>query len=267
MSHREPRRKRALIVGVALAALLTVPAVGYAAHKFTDVPDSNVFHDDIAWLADAEVTKGCNPPANTEFCPSDNVTREQMAAFMRRFASYLDAEDGTPAEADNATTVGGLTPDEIAQGFGDTVTAGAVATLDFQQNVELEQIKIDAPSDGYALVIGSASVLANVDSTSLFWLQLDNETCNNNVSWTTSIGFAYESTASGARGATTSMQGIVALSEGSHTLTLCGREYVSGNDPGVYGPSVEAVYLNSASTEMGLFSTGATEALPGMSDG
>ena len=48
-----------------------------------DVADDNVFKADIQWLADAGVTKGCNPPANTEFCPEDNVTREQMSAFMR----------------------------------------------------------------------------------------------------------------------------------------------------------------------------------------
>ena len=35
-------------------------------------------------LATAEVTKGCNPPDNTMFCPDDLVTREQMDALLRR---------------------------------------------------------------------------------------------------------------------------------------------------------------------------------------
>jgi hypothetical protein len=35
-------------------------------------------------LGTAGVTKGCNPPANTKFCPKDPVTREQMAAFLKR---------------------------------------------------------------------------------------------------------------------------------------------------------------------------------------
>jgi hypothetical protein len=50
---------------------------------FTDDDDS-VFEDDIERLAAAGITKGCNPPANTQFCPNDYVTRETMAAFMVR---------------------------------------------------------------------------------------------------------------------------------------------------------------------------------------
>ena len=99
-------RKRTRIVVVAVAALLAIPMVAIAADRFNDVPDTNIFHDDIAWLADAGVTAGCNPPANDEFCPEDAVKRQQMAAFMRRFAQYLGAEDGIVSEADNAATAG-----------------------------------------------------------------------------------------------------------------------------------------------------------------
>lgn len=77
------RGLRWLAVSAAVLAL-TVPAVAWASHQFTDVPDSNIFHDDIDWMADNGVTKGCNPPENTRYCPDDNVTREQMAAFMHR---------------------------------------------------------------------------------------------------------------------------------------------------------------------------------------
>ncbi len=99
---------RRVVFLLILGVLLAIPAGSWASHRFSDVPDSNIFHDDISWLADAEVTKGCNPPANDEFCPSDAVTRQQMSAFMRRLAQYLDAEDGTPGQADNADTVDGL---------------------------------------------------------------------------------------------------------------------------------------------------------------
>ena len=91
---------------ITTTALIVAPLTAIASHSFDDVPISNTFHADIAWLADAGVTKGCNPPANTEFCPNDNVSRGQMSAFMRRFAQYIDAEDGTPALADHATTAG-----------------------------------------------------------------------------------------------------------------------------------------------------------------
>src|SRR5690606_27559857 len=64
-------------------------------HRFDDVPDSNTFHADITWLAHAGVTKGCNPPATTSFCPSDNGTREHMAAFMHRLAQNRVVDAGT----------------------------------------------------------------------------------------------------------------------------------------------------------------------------
>ena len=46
--------------------------------------DGSTFEADIEWMATAGITRGCNPPANTEFCPDDFVTRGQMAAFLHR---------------------------------------------------------------------------------------------------------------------------------------------------------------------------------------
>ncbi|MPZ53278.1 MAG: hypothetical protein GEU79_11195 [Acidimicrobiia bacterium] len=54
-----------------------------AENHFTD-DDGSVHEDDIAALAKAEITLGCNPPANTRYCPDQPVRRGQMAAFLRR---------------------------------------------------------------------------------------------------------------------------------------------------------------------------------------
>jgi hypothetical protein len=51
---------------------------------FNDVPSSNMFANDIIKLATAGITRGCNPPANTDYCPKDGVTRGQMTAFLHR---------------------------------------------------------------------------------------------------------------------------------------------------------------------------------------
>ena len=56
---------------------------------FQDVSASNTFHADILKLGAAGVTKGCNPPANTLFCPQRNLSRGEMAAFLHR-ADQLD---------------------------------------------------------------------------------------------------------------------------------------------------------------------------------
>ena len=51
-----------------------------------DFSDDNnsIFEDAIEKLATAGITRGCNPPANDQFCPTNPVTREQMAAFLQR---------------------------------------------------------------------------------------------------------------------------------------------------------------------------------------
>ncbi|MFZ0012768.1 MAG: hypothetical protein WAL25_01515, partial [Acidimicrobiia bacterium] len=50
---------------------------------FTD-DNGTTFENDINKLAAAGITKGCNPPANTLYCPTDNVARDQMASFLAR---------------------------------------------------------------------------------------------------------------------------------------------------------------------------------------
>jgi hypothetical protein len=60
------------------ATLETGPSV-----SFID-DDGSVFEADDEWLAATGVTRGCNPPSNTRFCPDGPVTRGQMAAFLHR---------------------------------------------------------------------------------------------------------------------------------------------------------------------------------------
>jgi len=49
-----------------------------------DDDDSSVFVADIASLAAAGITRGCDPPENVHFCPDRPVTRAEMAAFLHR---------------------------------------------------------------------------------------------------------------------------------------------------------------------------------------
>ena len=49
--------------------------------RFDDVPAGSTFEDHIDRLATAEVTLGCG---GNDFCPTQTVTRQQMAAFLRR---------------------------------------------------------------------------------------------------------------------------------------------------------------------------------------
>ncbi len=83
------------LLGMLILAVVLIPAVARGGHQFTDVGDTNIFHADIAWMANEGITLGCNPPANDKYCPGDTVTREQMAAFMHR----LDTNRIAPLEA------------------------------------------------------------------------------------------------------------------------------------------------------------------------
>ncbi len=54
-----------------------------ATDYFTD-DDGSIFEASINRVAEAGITRGCNPPANDNYCPDDLLTRGQIAAFFRR---------------------------------------------------------------------------------------------------------------------------------------------------------------------------------------
>lgn len=143
--------------------IVSVPGIAIAIDRFSDVPVSNVFHDDIAWLADNGVTRGCNPPANTDFCPSQSVRRDSMAAFMHRLAvnKVVDAKTAITAQsatnaitaqsATNAGKVDGYNADALSRVDG--ATGGAVVGITSAQTVLL--IDVDAPTAGFLAITGS----------------------------------------------------------------------------------------------------------------
>ena len=76
--------------------------------------DGHVFENAIEWLAMMGITQGCNPPTNNRFCPNDNVTRGQMAAFLVR-ALDLPAYNGPDRFRDDNTSVFEANIERLAQ--------------------------------------------------------------------------------------------------------------------------------------------------------
>jgi hypothetical protein len=153
---------------VVTTALIVAPLTAIASHSFTDVPDTNTFHADIAWLADAGVTKGCNPPANTEFCPNDNVSRGQMSAFLKRLSEGKIVDAATAVNADNADTLDGLDSTEITSlvwASTDNELEGTSVVSDVA--AETNSVAINVPVDG-VLVISGMSYLNNDGSSAFF---------------------------------------------------------------------------------------------------
>lgn len=99
-----PSRVIATVILTLLVAL--VPIALLAAGPFTDLDPNSPHNDNINAIAAAGITKGCDPPTFTQYCPKDFVTREEMASFLARTAGL----GGNPAvvhalTAETATTV------------------------------------------------------------------------------------------------------------------------------------------------------------------
>ena len=104
---------------------------------FDDVPAGHIFYDDIMWMVEAGITLGCG---DGTFCPSDRLTRAQIASF---FARALDLTDGAGEDlfdddhgSVHEDNIDRLATAEITLGCGvrlfcpdDTVTRAQIASL------------------------------------------------------------------------------------------------------------------------------------------
>ena len=79
-----------------IACLDGVDTSAYAKCRFTDVSDKSYAAPYIEWAANNGIVKGVS---DTSFLPDDNITREQMAAIICRYADYagIKLADDTPA--------------------------------------------------------------------------------------------------------------------------------------------------------------------------
>lgn len=122
--------------------------------------NSSIFEGDINAIAEAGITKGCNPPDNTRFCPTDEVDRGQMAAFLRRsndlpssntdyFADddFSTFEDDINAIADAGITKGCNPPDNTFYCPSRDVTRGEMAAF-LRRALDLPPVILTIPIDG-----------------------------------------------------------------------------------------------------------------------
>lgn len=96
---------------LALGAVLlpAAPAFAQICTGFTDVPAGDPFCANIQWIKNRGITLGCAvPPAPSAYCPTQNVVRNAMAAFMNRLGTAL-----TPVEL-GAVANDSVTPIPIA---------------------------------------------------------------------------------------------------------------------------------------------------------
>jgi hypothetical protein len=199
--------------------LISVPTAVWASHQFTDVPDSHIFHTGISWMKDNNITVGCNPPANTQYCPDDNVTRGQMATFMKRLAennvvdaATLDGKDSTEL----LTVASAQTFDWFDAGTTALPAAGS----------PIVETTVTAPAAGHLIVTGTATfgnAFAGVLLT--VWLELDDGACGIALSTPDNSipgAVSYMSNDGNGDDGAAAVSSLVAVTAGDHTVTLCG---------------------------------------------
>ncbi len=141
-------RLRIATIG-ATVALMAIPLAAYANNVFNDVDDASVHIDGITYMSTSGVSVGCDASGN--YCPSDNVTRAQMGTFMYR----LSGNDPATAPSVNADQVDGLDANELTSGVAFSVETNS-ASLTGGVEV-IGEATINAPTDGFAIVMGSAT--------------------------------------------------------------------------------------------------------------
>ena len=133
----ETTTQHVLTVGVSdgLHDVYVLVTINVNPNSFDD-DDGSIFENDIEWLAAAGITKGCG---TRRFCPTDNVTRGQMAAFLNRALNlpstttdFFTDDNGTLFENDiNELAASGITKGCSTDSYcaNDNVTRGQMAAF------------------------------------------------------------------------------------------------------------------------------------------
>jgi hypothetical protein len=150
-------RRRLTTIAAAVAVVIALPVAVIAAHSFDDVPDSNQFHDAIGWMQENGITIGCNPPANTQYCPEDSVSRQQMAAFMFRLAQTQGSAGVGVTDPADTVTVSGTTYVELA-----TLDATPASEANVTLNGHVTLAKPAATAGSYQVIVARDSCTGTV---------------------------------------------------------------------------------------------------------
>jgi hypothetical protein len=229
-SHRPLR----WLVASALMLIVLAPIAAYAAGTFVD-DDTSIFEADIEWMAGNEITLGCNPPANDRYCPDDNVTRGQMAAFMHRLA------DSYAVNAGNALRLNDRGPGYYENMIWASGVVDVNKTL-ILEGVDMTTLSITTAWDGYLLINATVSVLDGSDTSQThWWLQVDIPVCNPIPANSHQVDQVYATISGDATRQSAALTGAVPVSAGSHTITLCGNATTALMTK-AYDPSVTALF-------------------------
>jgi len=121
-ARRFPRLPRRFLPFALVALLLVLtPLSLLAANPFTDLQSGSVHNANIDLIYNAGITTGCVP--NAQYCPTDNVMRQEMASFLARTAGL-----GTNPPVVNAKTLNGVPAANYVQTGSNATLASLTVT-------------------------------------------------------------------------------------------------------------------------------------------
>ena len=93
-------------------------------HGFSDVKPGSWYEDSVAWAAANGIVTGYSA---TEFGPSNNITREQMAAIMYRYATYRNydvSKKGDLTQFSDISTLSSYAAESMSWAVGTGIVSG-----------------------------------------------------------------------------------------------------------------------------------------------
>lgn len=116
------------------------PAVNYLM-SFGDVADGAWYAEAVRWAASEGIVTGVS---ESEFAPNANITREQMAAILYRYAEYKDYDTGASGSLSafaDASSVSAYAQEAMAWAVGESLINGVSAdTIQPQGNATRAQV-------------------------------------------------------------------------------------------------------------------------------
>jgi hypothetical protein len=155
------KRQRGRLLPVAIVALFValIPGLAIAANPFNDLVGGSPHNGNIDAIYNARITTGCVP--NQAYCPTDLVTRQEMASFLARTAGL----GGNPAVT-NAATLQGFSPSGLVRASNGGSNGNAIPLASTFYTV-LAQTTITAPSRGYIVLSASTVIGTSPSGTQL----------------------------------------------------------------------------------------------------
>lgn len=170
--QRGKQRRSLMIAVVAVLIAAVSPVAAFAANPFNDLVGGSPHNGNIDLIYNAGITTGCDP--NRSYCPTDLVTRQEMASFLARTAGLGSNQPivnaKTAVQANTANTATTATTAQSANTLNGFAANGLVRVNGASQGDNplfvttsynsYATVSLAAPGPGFVYLTGAVTVYA-----------------------------------------------------------------------------------------------------------